>query len=101
VKEGVKVYGMHFQELILPQGRILFKTHPLLSRGGTIASKSAFIVDFDALKYVYLEGRDTKAHDDVQAEDEDVRRGYFQTECSIEVGYGGLTMAYLGNISAT
>jgi hypothetical protein len=60
-----------------------------------------FVSDFDALKWAPLEGRDTKAHDDVQAKDEDVRRGFFQTEGGIEVGYGGLTMAYLGNISAT
>ncbi len=98
--ERVKVYGIHFQELILPQGRILFKTHPLLSRHG-LYKKSMFVVDFDALKWAPLEGRDTKAKDDVQADDEDVRRGFFQTEGGIEVGYGGLTMAYLGNISAT
>jgi len=98
--ERVKVYGIHFQELILPQGRVLFKTHPLLSRHG-LYKKSAFVLDFDALKWAPLQGRDTKTFDDVQAKDEDVRRGYIQTEGGIEVGYGGLTMAYLGNISAT
>jgi hypothetical protein len=98
--ERVKVYGIHFQEFITPQGRVLFKTHPLLSRHG-LYKKSMFVIDFDALKWAPLEGRDTKAHDDVQAKDEDVRRGFFQTEGGIEVGYGGLTMAYLGNISAT
>lgn len=98
--ERVKVYGIHFQELILPQGRILFKTHPLLSRHG-LYKKSMFVLDFDALKWAPLDGRDTKAKDDVQTDDEDVRRGFFQTEAGIEVGYGGLTMAYLGNISAT
>jgi hypothetical protein len=98
--ERVKVYGIHFQELILPQGRVLFKTHPLLSRHG-LYRKSAFVIDFDALKWAPLQGRDTKTFDDVQAKDEDVRRGYIQTEGGIEVGYGGLTMAYLGNISAT
>ena len=44
---------------------------------------------------------DGKAKDNVQTEDEDVRRGYWQTDCSIELDYGGLTCAYLGNISAT
>ena len=43
----------------------------------------------------------TKTYDDVQNRDEDVRRGYVQTECSLMVDYGGLTMAYLGNISKT
>ena len=98
--ERVKVYGIGFQEVLLPQGRLLIKTHPLMSRHG-IYKKSAFVIDFEALKWAPLEGRDTKARDDVQAEDEDVRRGYYMTEAGIEVGYGGLTMAYLGNISKT
>lgn len=99
-KEGVKVYGMHFQEFIIPNGRLLIKTHPLMSRN-TILNKAAFVVDFDALKWAPMPGRDTKAKDDVQADDEDVRRGFYQTEGGWHVGYGGLTMAYLGNISAT
>ena len=98
--ERVKVYGIHFQEVLLPQGRILIKTHPLMSRHG-IYQKSGFVLDFDALKWAPLDGRDTKAKDDVQTEDEDVRRGFFQTEAGIEVDYGGLTMAYLGNLSFT
>ncbi len=98
--ERVKVYGVHFQEAILPQGRLLIKTHPLLSRHG-LYKKSGFVMDFDALKWAPLEGRDTKTMDDVQDKDEDVRRGFYMTEGGIEVGYGGLTMAYLGNISAT
>lgn len=98
--ESVKVYGMDFKEMVLPMGRVLFKIHPLMSRHG-LYKKSAFVLDFDAIKYVAMKNRDTKHHDDVQAKDEDVRRGYVQTECGLEVGYGGLTMAYLGNISAT
>lgn len=98
--ESVKVYGLNFMKFELPMGTILLKIHPLLSRN-SLYKKSAFIVDFDALHYVAMKNRDTKAYDDVQAKDEDVRRGYWQTECGIEVDYGGLTMAYLGNISAT
>jgi hypothetical protein len=98
--ERVRVYGIDFQEMILPQGRVMWKIHPLMSRHG-LYKKSMFVLDFDAIKYVAMRNRDTKAHDDVQAKDEDVRRGYFQTECSLEVSNGGLTMAYLGNISAT
>jgi len=96
--ERVKVYGVHFTELILPQGRVLVKTHPLMSRHG-IYRNSAFVVDFDAFKWAPLEGRDTKVKDDVQTEDEDVRRGFLMTEGGIQVDYGGLTMAYLGNIN--
>jgi hypothetical protein len=101
VNNVVKIYGMDFQEFIMPNGRVLFKSHPLLSRHG-MYRKSAFVVDFDGLSYVTMTGRpDGRARDDVQADDEDVRRGFWQTDCSIEVLYGGLTMAYLGNISAT
>ncbi len=101
VNNVVKVYGLDFQEFIIPNGRILLKSHPLLSRHG-LYKKSAFVVDFDALNYVTMQGRpDGRARDDVQTEDEDVRRGFWQTDCSLEVDYGGLTMAYLGNISAT
>ena len=101
VNNVIKVYGMDFQEFIMPNGRVLIKSHPLLSRHG-VYRKSAFVVDFDALNYVTMTGRpDGKAKDDVQADDEDVRRGFWQTDCSMEVLYGGITMAYLGNISAT
>ncbi len=101
VNNVVKVYGLDFQEFIIPNGRVLLKSHPLLSRHG-LYKKSAFVVDFDALSYVTMTGRpDGRARDDVQAEDEDVRRGFWQTDCSIELLYGGLTTSYLGNISAT
>jgi hypothetical protein len=96
----VKVFGMEFMEFRLPQGRIFMKTHPLLNQHGKF-TKSAFILDFDSIKYVPLEGRDTKSKDDVQTEDEDVRRGFYQTECSLQVDRGGLTCAYIGNMSAT
>lgn len=98
--ESVKVYGMNFMKFILPMGTVLLKSHPLMSRHG-LYKKSMFVIDFDAIKYVAMKNRDTKPHDDVQAKDEDVRRGFFMTECGMEVDYGGLTMAYLGNISAT
>jgi hypothetical protein len=98
--ERVKVYGIDFQEMLVPQGRVMLKTHPLMSRH-PVYTKSAFVLDFDAIKWAPLTGRDTKAKDDVQTEDEDVRRGFFQTEAGIEVDYGGLTMAYFGNMSKT
>lgn len=101
VKDKVTVYGMDFQEFILPMGRILMKSHPLLSRHG-LYKKSMFLLDFDAIKYVTQKGRpDGQAKDDVQTDDEDVRRGFIQSDVSLLVDYGGLTQAYLGNISST
>lgn len=96
----VKVYGFDFRELILPQGRILMRTHPLMSQHARF-TKSAFVLDFASIKYVTLAGRDTKIKDDVQNADEDLRRGYIQTECGLMVDFAGITNAYLGNISAT
>jgi len=101
VNNTVKQYGMDFVEFRLPNGSLMLKSHPLLSRHG-LYKKSMFICDFDAIKYTTMKGRpDSKVTDDVQLKDEDVRRGYIQTDCSLTVDYGGLSMAYLGNISAT
>lgn len=97
----IKVYGQAFQEFIMPMGRLLLKSHPLLSRHARY-TKSMFIVDQAAMKYVTMTGRpDGKVMDDVQNKDEDVRRGYIQTDCSVMVDGGGLSFAYLGNVSAS
>ena len=97
----IKVWGQNFQEFIVPQGRVLLKSHPLLSRHPRYR-KSMFLVDQAALKYVTMKGRpDGKVMDDVQNKDEDVRRGFIQTDCSLAVDGGGLSCAYVGNISAT
>lgn len=97
----IKIYGIAFQEFITPMGRLMLKSHPLLSRHGRYKA-SMFIVDFAAIKYVTMKGRpDGKTFDDVQNKDEDVRRGYIQSDCSLMVDGGGLTCAYLGTISAT
>lgn len=97
----IKLFGMDFKEMIIPRGRILFRSHPLMSRHTNFLAKGMFVLDFASVKYVALKGRDTRVKDDVQLKDEDVRRGFVQTECSIMVDRGGLTCAYLGNISAT
>ena len=96
----VKVFGLEFQQMNLPQGRIFLRTHPLLNQHSKFSS-SMFILDFDSIRYVPLQNRDTKVKDDVQTQDEDVRRGFLQTECSLMVDRGGLTQAYLGQISST
>lgn len=96
----VKVYGLDMREFILPRGRLLLYSHPLLSQH-TLYKKSMYVLDFSSIKYVALQGRDTKTYDDVQTKDEDVRRGYIQTECSLMVDRGALTCAYLGNVSLT
>jgi hypothetical protein len=97
----IKVFGIDFQEFILPMGRVLLKSHPLLSQH-PLYQKAMFLLDFSAIKYVTMKGRpDAKVKDDVQLPDEDVRRGYIQSDCSLMVDGGGLSCCYVGNISAT
>jgi hypothetical protein len=99
--EVIKIYGQAFQEFVMPQGRLMLKSHPLLSRHPRY-NKSMFIVDQAAVKYVTMAGRpDGRVKDDVQLEDEDVRRGFIQTDCSLMVDGGALSCAYIGNVSAT
>jgi Family of unknown function (DUF5309) len=101
VQDVVTQYGMDFTKFRLPNGTIMLKSHPLLSRHG-LYRKSMFVLDFDSIKYVKQKGRPSgTVKDDVQMKDEDVRRGFIHTDCGLMVDYGGLTNAYLGNISAT
>lgn len=96
----IQVYGMEFNKFIMPQGTLFLKSHPLLNRHALYRS-SMYIIDFAALRYRPLRNRDTKFQDNIQNKGEDVVRGQWMTECGLEVRYGGLTCAYLGNISAT
>lgn len=95
----IRQYGMNFREFIMPQGSLLLRTHPLLSRH-SLYTNSMFIVDFSALRWRPFKGADTKFMDDIQNKDEDLRRGQWLTEGGLEVRYGGLTCGYIGNIAA-
>ena len=97
--EGVfEIYGMNFNRFVTPQGTLYIKTHPLMNVHG-LYERSMFVLDFDSIRYVHMKDRDTKVKDDVQTDSEDVRRGFYQTECSMMVDRGGLTCAYIGNIT--
>lgn len=96
----IQVFGMNMREFILPQGRLLLRTHPLLNRHGLYKS-SMWILDFSALRWVPLRGRDTKFMDNIQNNDEDGQKGQWLTEAGLQVDFGGLTCGYLGNVSAT
>lgn len=93
------VYGMNFRRFVIPQGSLFIKTHPLMSRH-PVLTNAMFILDFSAIKWRPLPNRDTKAIDNVQAKDEDVIRGFWLTEATIEVLGGGLTMGYISNVVA-
>ncbi len=93
----IKQFGMTFREFIMPQGTLLMRTHPLLNQN-SLYRDSMFIVDFSAIRWRPLMGRDTKFQDNIQNKDEDLRRGQWLTEAGLEVRYGGLTCGYLGAI---
>lgn len=88
----VKLYGMNLQRWVLPQGTLLIKTHPLLNTHARF-KEAMFVIDPTALKYRYM--RDTTFKDNIQAPDEDKKKGQWLTECSLEVRHER-TMAYLG-----
>lgn len=90
----VKVYGMNLQRWILPQGTILLRTHPLLNIH-PVYKASGFFINPRGLVYRYL--RDTTFKDNVQANDEDRKKGMWLTECGLEVHHEK-TMAYLSQI---
>ncbi|MAH46433.1 hypothetical protein CMI37_11415 [Candidatus Pacearchaeota archaeon] len=93
----VSQFGMNFREFLMPQGRLLMRTHPLLNRN-TLYRDSMFIIDFSSLRWRPLRGGDTKFQDNIQNKGEDARRGQWLTEAGLEVRYGGLTNGYLGAI---
>ncbi len=95
-----RVYGMNFNKFVLPQGNVLIKTHPLMNRN-TLYTNSMFIIDFSAIRWRPLRGRDTNFKDNIQNKDEDLRRGQWMTEGGLEVRYGGLTCGYIGGFGTT
>jgi hypothetical protein len=95
---GTKVYGVNFQELVFPQGRILLKTHPLFNRNA-LWTNSMLIMDFSALKWRPMKNRDTQFKDDVQTKREDLREGFWMTEGGIELDFGGLTCGWVGGFN--
>ena len=92
------MYGVNFRRYIVPQGELMIKTHPLLSRH-PLYNYSWWIIDGSALKWVALRNRDTKFKDNIQHNDEDTTKGQWMTEGSIMVDRGGLTMKYIGGFN--
>lgn len=93
----LSLYGMNLRELVLPQGRLFLKTHPLMNRHSRYTN-SAFILDPTALVWRYI--RDTKSKENIQGNDEDTQKGMWLTEAGLELRYFGMTCKYLGNFTA-
>lgn len=93
--EMVKVYGMNLTRIVMPQGALYLKSHPLMNVH-PVYTKSMFVINPAGLKYRYL--RDTKPQDNIQANDADTQKGQWIGECGLEVHHEK-TFAYLGNIA--
>lgn len=91
--EIVKVYGMDLQRWIIPQGTLLFRSHPLLNSHARYTN-SLWIIDPTAMKYRYID--DTTFQDNIQANDLDAKKGQWLGECGLEFRHER-TMAYIGN----
>ena len=94
----IKLYGMKLREFILPQGRLLLKTHPLFNRHA-IFSASMLLVANSEIKRRILQ--DTMFQDNIQTKGEDVIKGQWLTEDGLQVDSGGLTQGYIGNVHFT
>jgi hypothetical protein len=99
VDQKVSVFGVNFVEYVLPQGRLILKTHPLMNRH-SLYKNSMFILDFSAIRWRPMRNRDTKFQDNIQQKGEDAVRGQWMTEAGMELRYGGLTCGYIGGFGA-
>lgn len=93
--EMVKVYGMNLTRIVMPQGALYLKSHPLMNVH-PVFTKSMFVINPSGVKYRYL--RDTKPQDNIQSNDSDTQKGQWIGECGIELHHEK-TFAYLGNIA--
>lgn len=89
----VTVYGMKLQRWIFPQGEIYLRTHPLFNTNSRFTN-DIFIWDPTAMVYRYM--RDTTFQDNIQAPDEDSRKGQWLTEGGLEMHHAK-TSCWLSN----
>jgi hypothetical protein len=82
----IKVWGLELTKLIIPQGTIYFKTHPLFNKH-PVYTKAGFFINPKGLIYRYLKGRDTHFKDNIQANDADEQKGQWLSECGLEVHF--------------
>lgn len=76
------VYGMKLSRWVIPQGEIAVKSHPLFNIH-PVWTNSMLIINPKGIKERYL--RKVKFMDNIQANDEDARRGQWIGETGVEV----------------
>lgn len=95
-EQGQKEYGMNVRRYISPFGTLVVKIHPLFNQiqsgtnptsGGQYYAMDSWglVLDMEQLKYVYLQGRDTKFQDRMQLPGKDGLHAGYLTECSLQL----------------
>ena len=83
-KEMKQTYGLTVFTLRCPFGELELVPHALLAESPQY-TKDLYIMDTKYLEYVTLKGRDTKWKANAEANDEDSKRGYWQTEAGLRL----------------
>ncbi len=78
-----KTLGMTVKNLITSYGNMKVVYDPLLMESSVYAGYG-FVLDLQYIRYVYLDGRDTKLNTGIQARDVDGVVDEYITECSLE-----------------
>lgn len=89
----ISMYGMKLNEFIVPQGRIAFKTHPLMNQNARYRN-SCFILD--PTQIIWRPLRDTKFEDNIQTPGTDAREAQWITEAGMEMHFE-MTSGYIEN----
>lgn len=101
VKSLETKWGFKIEEFQTGFGTLYLKMHPRFSQN-SVDSASLYVLDLDNLTYRYSEddkgSRSLRHVPNSQANDEDSQKGYYLTECSLEV-YHEKTHGYLKNVT--
>lgn len=92
----IKIYGQNLRQYTIPQGTFAIKSHPLMNVH-PLYTYSMFVVNPSGLIYRPLKSRDTKIQKNIQANDEDLKKDQWLTECTFEVHYER-SFAYISGV---
>ncbi len=90
----INMYGQVLRKFSIPQGSFAIKSHPLMNVH-PVYKYSMFIVNPAGLVYRPLKNSDTKVQKNIQANDADLQKDQWLTECTLELHYER-SFAYIG-----
>lgn len=92
----IKIYGQNLRRFTIPQGSFAIKSHPLFNVH-PLYTYSMFVVNPSGLIYRPLKNSDTKIQKNIQANDADLKKDQWLTECTFEVHYEQ-SFAYISGV---